>query len=183
MADLSKYQPIYYKKSELIRAVNSALNAEFLRLESAAESISKELDIFTTDERIEDWEDSVGLKHNSNLTLEQRRSRVLARYRQTGATTKARVWAIVEAYARGKVEIIENSSEYTVLIRFIDIIGEPDNMAGITAQLKQIMPAHLKIVFEYKYRTWQDVLNSGKTWGELYSAGYTWNDILNKEEL
>ena len=56
-------------------------------------------------------------------------------------------------------------------------------MDGIIEQLGRIMPAHLAVNFEYKYRTWQQVLDTGKTWGELYNAGYTWDDILNKEEL
>lgn len=56
-------------------------------------------------------------------------------------------------------------------------------MDGIIIQLKLIMPAHLAVEFEYKYRTWRDVLNSGKTWRDLLESGYTWNDILNKEAL
>lgn len=183
MTSLSKYQPVYYKKSELMKTINNALEKEFDRLKAASEKISDESNIMTSTEWIEEWERSVGIETNINLTLTQRRSRVLSRYRQIGATTKDRVKAIVEAYTRGSVDIIENSANYTVLIEFTDIIGKPDNMEGIIEQLKTIMPAHLAVEFKYKYRTWRDVLNTGKTWRELFDAGYTWNDILNKEEL
>lgn len=180
---LSKYQPSFYRTSGVMRCINAALEKELERLQAAAESIRTELNISTAVERISDWEASVGLTPNDNLAIESRRSRVLARYRQAGAATKARIKSIVESYARGSVEIIEYSSEYTVLIRFTDKIGIPDNMDGIIEQLGRIMPAHLAVNFEYKYRTWQQVLDTGKTWGELYNAGYTWDDILNKEEL
>lgn len=180
---LSKYQPSFYRTSGVMRCINAALEKELERLQAAAESIRTELNISTAVERISDWEASVGLKPNDNLTIESRRSRVLARLRQIGSATKDRIKSIVESYTRGSVEIIENSAEYTVLIRFTDKIGKPDNMDGIIEQLERIMPAHLEVKFEYKYRTWQQVLDSGKTWGEIYNSGYTWEDVMNKEEL
>jgi uncharacterized protein YmfQ (DUF2313 family) len=183
VTNLSEYQPVYYKKSEVMSAVNDALNAEFERLKAEISKISDESNILTATEWIDKWETSVGLESNTNLTLEQRRSRVLSRYRQIGATTKERVKAIVEAYTRGEVVIVEDSANYKIYIKFTNIIGKPDNMDGIIIQLKLIMPAHLAVEFEYKYRTWRDVLNSGKTWRDLLESGYTWNDILNKEAL
>lgn len=183
MTDLAKHQPLYYKKSKIMQAIDGALDTEFDRLKAAAADISLESNIQTTNDWISVWESSVGLSHNTELTLEQRRSRVLARYRQVGSTTKARVVAIVESYSRGNVEIVENSAEYTITIKFIDTVGKPDNMDGVIEQLKRIIPAHIAVNFEYKYRTWREVLASGKTWRELKDAGYTWNDILNKEDL
>ncbi len=183
MTDLSKHQPLYYKKSEVMQAINSAFEAELERLKEAAEKITAESNALTTVDRIAAWERSVGLNENSDFPLEQRRSRVVARLRQIGATTKARIKAIAESYARGSVEIIEYSSEYKVVIKFIDRIGKPDNMTGLIEQLKRIIPAHIEVGFEYKYRTWQQVLDTGKTWGQLKDSGYTWNDILSKEAL
>lgn len=183
MTDLAKHQPLYYKKSKIMQAINGALCTELDRLKAAADDISLESNINTAKDWIAVWEASVGLSPNTELTLAQRRSRVLARYRQVGSTTKARVSAIIEAYARGEVEITENSAEYTVTVKFIDTVGKPDNMDGVIEQLKRILPAHLSVEFVYKYRTWREVLNSGKTWRDLKDAGYTWNDILNKEDL
>lgn len=77
MTNLSEYQPVYYKKSEVMSAVNDALNAEFERLKAEISKISDESNILTATEWIDKWETSVGLESNTNLTLEQRRSRVL----------------------------------------------------------------------------------------------------------
>lgn len=183
MIDISEYQPTYYKKSKVMTDINNSLNIELKNLVECMNNISVESNAITTVDMIEEWERSVGLNSNSDLTLEQRRSRVLSRYRQIGASTLERIKVICESYSRGSVEIIEKSAEYTVIVKFVDTIGVPDNMDGLIQQLKMIMPAHICVNFEYKYRTWRQVLNTGKTWRQIKGAGYTWNDLMIKEEL
>ena len=71
MTDLAKHQPLYYKKSKIMQAIDGALNTEFDRLKAAAADISLESNIQTTNDWISVWESSVGLSHDTELTLEQ----------------------------------------------------------------------------------------------------------------
>lgn len=181
--DLGAYQPAYYKKSELTRCLNAALEAEMRRLFAYADDMAAEARVETSVNWLGVWERSVGLPADTDLTIEQRRSRVLAKLRQMDTTTVERIKIIASSYARGEVEVIEDYTKYTVIINFVSVIGKPDNMDGLIEQLRRIMPAHLAVNYVYKYRTWGEVLNTGKTWRELYEAGRTWKDIMEKEAL
>lgn len=181
--NLAAYQPNYYQKSAFMKALNGAIESEFALLFESREELFRELHIETAEKLLYLWERSVGLTENPPLTLAERRSRVLARFRQLDATTPARVKAIAESYARGEVEIVEDFANYTVIVKFVNRIGKPDNMEGLIKQLRAIMPAHLVVDFVYPYRTWRDVLESGLTWGEILEAGHSWEDLMNKEEL
>lgn len=181
--DLAAYQPRYYRKSALMAGLNAGLEAEFARLLNGVDALAKELNIQTAADYLGLWERSVGLPENPALTAEERRSRVLARLRQVDATTPERISVIVQSYARGDVEVVENFAAYTVMVKFTNRIGKPDNMAGIIEQLERIMPAHLAVTYVYPYRTWDDLQNTGKTWGQLYEAGHTWRDLMEKEAL
>lgn len=183
MTDLAKHQPNYYKKSDVMHAINMALNAEFDRIFEYIAQASRELYIENADAWLETWEKSVGLNSGDSLTTEQRRSRVLSRYRQIDAATPERIKTIVQSYARGDAEVIENHAQYSVTIKFTNRTGKPDNMSGIIEQLSRIMPAHLSVVYVYPYRSWGEVLNTQKTWRDLLSAGYTWRDIMEKEVI
>ena len=94
---LAPYQPKYYKNSQLMIALNSAIEAELRRFWEDCERTGKEIRIKTTEEKISDWERSVHLSGGSGLTLEERRSRVLARKRLLGTTTKERIKVIAES--------------------------------------------------------------------------------------
>ena len=181
--NLAKYQPQFYKDSEFIKAINSAIEAEFVRLKEACVKMLSEAVAKTAVEWLPVWEQSVGLPVGSGLTVSRRQSRVLARLRQMDATTKERIKIIVESYTNGEAEITELFDKYTVLIYFVGSMGIPENMNGIIEQLDRLMPAHLATDYQYKWRTWADVLNSGKTWGELLNAGYTWRDLMEREVL
>ena len=181
--DLSVYLPQYYRRSALMAGISAGLKAEFGRLFGGVDALARELNIKTASDYLGLWERSVGLPENPSLTAEERRSRVLARLRQVDTTTPERIRVIVQSYARGDVEVIENYTAYTVTVKFTNRIGKPDNMAGIIEQLERIMPAHLAVSYVYPYRTWGELKDTGKTWGQLYEAGHTWRDLMEKEAL
>lgn len=181
--NLAKYRPKFYKDSKLMQALDSVIETELERLNEACASMVKEVNISTADEWLFVWERSVALVSGGGLTAAQRRSRVLARLRQLDATTAERIKIIAESFVNGEAEVTEIFSDYTVLIEFVGVLGVPDNMEGLTEQLNRLMPAHIASTYRYKWRTWGELLDSGKTWGELLSAGYTWRDLMEREVL
>ena len=164
-------------------AINNAIEKEFERLQAERDKMKKEAIAETAEDYLVIWERSVALPSDTDLSVSQRQSRVVARLRQMDATTVERVKVIVEAYANGEVEVTENFSEYTVTVSFVGLYGIPDNMDGIIEQLERLMPAHLQVNYNYKWRTWRDVYNTGMTWREIYEAGYTWRDLMEREVL
>lgn len=183
MVNLLKYQPVFYKKSAFVKAINSVIETELNLLQEARKNMILEARASTAVKYLPIHEASVNLKPNLNLTIAQRQSRALARKRQMDTTTKERIKVIVESFVNGEVEVIEESAEYTVTIDFVSIMGQPDNMEGIIEQLDRLMPAHLLVNYKYKWRTWAALYESGLTWKEIYEKGYTWRDLMEREVL
>lgn len=180
---LASHQPKYYQNSEFMKAINTAIENELRRLMGRAEGIIREANVTTAEEWLSVWERSVGLPNDTGLSIEMRRSRVLARLRQLDTTTAARIAVIVQAYTRCNVEVVENYDKYNIEIRLVDRIGKPEDMDKAINQVSIIIPAHLSVNYFYRYRTWGEAYKTGKTWGEFYDLGYTWRDIYEKEEL
>lgn len=180
---LSDNQPKFYRKSDFMANINSAIEGEFMSLLEYIENARAEMRVSSATDMIEEWETSVALAHMSALTLSQRRSRVLARRRQLSTTTVERIKAIISSYVGGTAEVIEKYAENTLMIEFVDIVGVPDNMNGLMEQLRRIVPAHLLLEYNYKWCTWRDVLNSGMTWGDIKNTGATWQDVKESEVL
>ena len=56
---------------------------------------------------------------------------------------------------------------------FVGTLGIPGNMSDLKITIEEIKPAHLAVVYEYVYNTWNDV--SKITWNQ--AAAYTWDEI------
>ena len=181
--NLATYQPKFYKNSEFMAVLNGVIESELELLKTARIQMKSEAMARTSEKWINTWENSVALPSDTGLTLAQRQSRVLARLRQMDTTTVERVKIIIESYANGEVEVVERYTEYIVEVNFISLRGIPDNMNGIIEQLNRLMPAHLQVIYNYKYRTWGEVLQTGLTWREILNRGYTWRDILEEDML
>ena len=176
-----QYLPNFYEKSTVVQSVMNSIGNEAEACAGMAGKLFYELHAATAERYVDLWEQSVGIPVNTDLTVEERRSRVLARLRQIDATTPERIAAIARSYSRGDVEIVENFSEYIVTIRFVNRIGKPDNMSGLIEQLNQIMPAHLQVNYEYPFRTWGQIADLKNTWEQI--SAYTWEEIMSKEVL
>lgn len=180
---LAAYQPLYYKDSSVMTAINTAIENELMRLFASAYGILTEMNVSTSIELLPLWESSVGLAPDTGLPIEIRRSRVLARLRQLDTTTPERVRVIAEAYAHCYVEVAEDFDGYSIAVKFVSMIGKPDDMPGLIEQLERIIPAHIVLTYKFRQRTWGEVYDSRKSWNDLYGAGYTWRDILERREL
>ena len=76
--------------------------------------------------------------------------------------------------------IIERNSEYTIVIK-LRLATSSYNLADLQAVLREIIPAHLAIEYEFKFVTYDilkgayamydDVLASGKTYDEIRDGG------------
>lgn len=82
-----------------------------------------------------------------------RRERLRAKIRGTGTVTKQMIKDVAKSYSNGDVEVIENSADYSFIVKFVGTIGIPANMEALTITMEEIKPAHLSYTFEYIYNT------------------------------
>lgn len=111
-------------------------------------------------------------------TYQNRRSRIIAKKRGMSTTTIAMIKNVALAYSCGEVDVIEHYTEYYITIRFVSIVGIPPKMEDFKDTMREIIPAHLGIAYEFKYNTWQDVFNLGE-WQKTKDKG-TWEDTRSK---
>lgn len=177
MNDLKKYLPGIYKRSQIMHKIMSADEKELDNISDICDSFFKEMLIDSADEKLSDYEKSLCIVPDINATLDERRSNIKSKMRGYGILTAAQLKNIIEAYAKGEVEITEKFSDYKIEVRFVSRLGIPPNMTDVKNAVSDVIPAHLKVEYIFKYNTWQDKKTT--TWQSMKTM--TWNDVLNKE--
>ncbi len=116
------------------------------------------------------------------VAVEQRRANIKAKIRGCGTVTKALIKNVAESYVGGEVDVIEDSANYTIIIKFISTYGVPTQIEDVEKVLREIIPAHLDLKFDYLYITYNTLATQYATYDELSSAGLTYGQILTNGE-
>jgi len=179
--NLIDYVPPYYNDLLESREILSAEDAEFERLNASIDDLLLQFNVSTATWGLREWERICGITTDASKTLGERRSNVKARLRGAGVVTAEHIKNVADGYYGGETEIIERNSEYTIVVKFTSSYGVPSNLSDLQAVLREIIPAHLAIEYEFKfvtyhilkgaYATYDDVLASGKTYDEIRDGG------------
>ncbi|MED4922892.1 DUF2313 domain-containing protein [Anoxybacillus geothermalis] len=155
--DLFTYMPGYYR---YLRPVSEMIRTEGAELRSLTMSITDVLAQFAVDTAtwgLSYWERVCGTPVDESKPIDQRRSVIKSKLRGIGTVTVELVKNVAEAYYNGQVEVIEQPSLYTVKIKFVSKLGVPPNLTDIQNALREIIPAHLAINFEFSYLLIKDI--------------------------
>ncbi|MBC2576588.1 putative phage tail protein [Peptostreptococcus canis] len=174
--DLYSYLPFIYR-NKYIDEILKCCQIEIEKFFDDLINSEKEYQVSTATYSLAWWCDFVGIDYDNSLDIEITRSNILARMKSNGITTVDVIKKIVESYSNGTCEVIENYSDYSFTIKFIDIIGVPKRIDEIKKIIDKVKPAHLAYNFEFKFHTWDDIKNTGKTWEDWKKSGKTWNDL------
>jgi hypothetical protein len=125
---------------------------------------------------LEIWERELGVAVSTGQNLEQRRSVVLSKIRGIGTVTSELIRNVASAYAKGTVEVVGNElpTPYTVSIKFVDTRGIPESMTALKGVIREVVPAHLEILYLYTYLNWSELDAAEYSWDELDEAELTW---------
>lgn len=157
--DLMEYLPIYYLNNKTMQAIQKQDGVELARLYTCIENAVNQFFVPTaTEEGLRSWEELLAIPRNLLLTAEERREVIIAKLRGSGTTTVQLVKEVSESFAYGEVEVIEKNSLYTIRIKFVGQKGIPSNLEGLKKALREIVPAHLGIEYEFTYMTWGEFM-------------------------
>ena len=159
MANLIEHMPKYYENSITARQVTSPIDLENARMEDNVDLTVREFMVSSaTSNTMWRYEEEYGLAVNpQGITLEERRSRVKAKMRMSGAVNKAMLKNVVSAWSNADVDIIEDFGTYTVIIEFVNTIGIPTNINDVYDAVNEIIPAHLIVAYVFKFRQNQEL--------------------------
>lgn len=179
---LLDYVPPYYAELLESSEILSAENAEIARLNANINDLLAQFNVATATWGLREWERIVGVSTDTNKTLGERRSVVIAKLRGAGVVTKAHVENVAESFRGGDVEVIERYADYTIVIKFVSDYGVPTNINDLTDILREIIPAHLAIEYEFKFVTYDMVKNTGATYDAVLATGFTYTQLITNGE-
>ena len=176
-ADLLKYLPSFYHNSNIVKAFMESNNIEVDTLKAYVEDLNKNLYVKTATWGLDLFEEELGLITDKSLSYEERRERILAKKRGNGTTTKAMIKNTAEAFSGGEVEVIENFSDYSFIVKFVGVKGIPKNLTLFKKMIEEIKPAHLNYELAFTYAVWSMVMAKSNIWNDFNSQ--TWVDLMS----
>lgn len=194
---LIDHMPDYYNNSSIIENVDIAISTE---LEKASNYVNDILNNFYWNSinkiGIARWEKELGISIAENYDLDLRISRIIAKLRGQGTTTKNVIKNIIKAWNGCNVEVYELSphflmqkythqelklrtyedlkgEDYEVKIVFVDTVGVPKNMDDVKNAISEVIPAHLNVRYIFSY----------KSYGDLKSYNYAQLNLYTHENI
>ncbi|NCC67988.1 MAG: DUF2313 domain-containing protein [Clostridia bacterium] len=74
-------------------------------------------------------------------------------------------------------EIAEADQASTLIIRFPQNRGIPDNIEQLKSRITQIVPCHLAVEYYYIYSSWQEIMALAETWAEAQTLCECWKKL------
>lgn len=176
---LIDYVPSYYDELLESTEILSAEDAEFARLNASIDDLLLQFNVSTATWGLREWERICGIVTDDSKAVGERRSVVTARLRGAGVVTKAHIENVSESFLGGDIEVTEKYAEYTVVIKFVNDYGIPSNLSDLTDILREIIPAHLAIVYEFKFVTYGMFKDTKRTYGAMKAEGKTYAELRN----
>ena len=179
---LIDYVPSYYdellESSELLRAED----LEFARLNASIDDLLLQFNVSTATWGLREWERICGITTDTNKTLAERRSNVKARLRGAGVVTVEHIENVSEAFYGGDVDVIEKYADYIVVIKFTSSYGIPTNLSDLQEILRELIPAHLAIEYEFKFVTYDALKRTYTTYSDVLATGFTYEKLMTNGE-
>lgn len=141
---LLSYQPNYYKNSKVIDNINNAYATELTISQQLIINTLNQFFLLDADTSLSMWEKEFGISINNNLSVDERRKRILSKLRGIGTSTIEQIKNICLSYVE-KANVIENNEDYSFTIELISNVGYPTFIMNLLETIEDIKPAHLRL--------------------------------------
>ncbi len=170
------YYPSVISAIKEFQAIIDSESQEFEAQYTAKEDVLNNAYLLTMDEnRIKQWERSLGIVPVANSTLEDRRDTIVARIRGQGKLNTQLINSIVSAFTGGTATSwVENGVLY---VEVTPPVGNKQyQFANVEQELAKKVPAHLGFQVSRNYYTWGETKETFSTWGDINALG-SWEEI------
>lgn len=171
----------YPQVIQSILEFQAIIDSEYPELESISDGAERVInDAYLTtmsEDRIEQWENMLGIQPLENSSVSDRRETVIARIRGQGKLNTELINIIVGTFTGGTANSwVKNG------VLYVEITPPPNNkqyqFLNVEQELKNKIPAHLGLQVSRNYYTWEEIENTYATWGDVESTFGTWEDVL-----
>jgi len=167
--------PEFVAGSRLVCAVQHSEAVELEALDASLRDVLKQFYLGTATWGLSHWERLVGVPTELGKPLDQRRAYVKSKLRGSGTVTVDLIRNVAESYVNGDVSVGEDFAGYTIQVTFISQRGIPSNLDDIQQALRDIIPAHLSVTFQFSYLVWDELDAHHFTWDQIDALNKTWD--------
>jgi uncharacterized protein YmfQ (DUF2313 family) len=101
------------------------------------------------------WERVLGIPTDESKEASFRRDVILSKIKGVGTVTVALLDNVAESYDNGEIQVRENNELYRFEVEFVGTKGIPPNLTDLQNAINQLKPAHLDVVYTFRYNTYQ----------------------------
>lgn len=175
--DMQDYLPKYYSDSRIVQHLLQPESAEFVQYHKKVQDVLNQFFVETATWGLTRWEAICGIPVQENKTDEQRRSLIKSKLRGSGTVTVDGIKTVVDSFKNGQIDVQENFGNYEVVITFIGTRGIPANLEDVKAAVREIVPAHLGVKYQFTYLIWEELDQAKLTWDQLEVMNKNWNQL------
>ena len=177
--ELTQYVPKrYWGNDEVQKLIYEKLTDRLNWLEGIFEEIVNNAYIKNmNEESLSKLEKEFKIKPDGDMTLEDRKDFLLSILRGIGVTNVEKLKNIAKTYECGDIEVIQNYSRYSIIIKFVSILGIPKRLNDLKKAIEKVVPCHLGISYEFKYNILNDL--TPYTLQEFVTKGLTLDDLAS----
>lgn len=117
----------------------------------------------------------LGIKFKTNTQIEEKRSIVEARWKNSSKADLYLLQAIAESWQNGETEVTFVNAK--IIIKFISEYGIPANLDNFKAEIEKAKPAHLPYEFIFAFMTWDQFDTYNKTWDMWDTLNLMWDEF------
>lgn len=145
------FLPAFMLKDFFFQAVLKAFEKECLGFIDEIAIARKERIPSQADKWLSRWEEFLGIPINEDKPVEYRRSVIVAKLRSSGTLTLERFKEIAMSFENGEVELTELAGKHQMKVKFVSQRGLPPNFSDFENMIKEVKPAHVRVVYEFTY--------------------------------
>ena len=177
--ELTQYVPKrYWGNDEVQKLIYEKLTDRLNWLEGIFEEIVNNAYIKDmNEEALSRIEKEFKIKSDSEMTLEERKEYLLSILRGIGVTNIERLKIIAKSYDCGDIEVIQNYSSYSIIIKFVSVLGIPKRLNDLKKAIEKVVHCHLGVSYEFKYNILNDL--TPYTLQEFVTKGLTLDDLAS----
>ena len=153
--ELTQYVPKrYWGSDEIQKLIYEKLTDRLNWLEGIFEEIVNNAYIKDmNEEALSKIEKEFKVRPDSDMTLDERKEYLLSILRGIGVTNIERLKIIAKSYECGDIEVIQNYSSYSIIIKFVSVKGTPKRVNDLKKAIEKVIPCHLGVSYEFIYNT------------------------------
>ena len=151
---IKRYLPSFIVKGNILKDIFESQQAEVDLLNNNIQDLIDNLFVETATWSLENWEKKYNIPIDLDDTLENRRSRILARMVSKGQPfTKETIEAIANQFTNGSVEVIEHLESDYFTVKFVSTKGIPPKIQDVYDAINEVKASWLDIDYEFIYNT------------------------------